>query len=143
MANLSSIYGRGLSYPFRLDPTGSRPAISSEGTLVKEAMAQILKTRQGERPFLTRGGVPYGTKITDALFEDGDAAEDIVKYEVRRALEVWEARIVVTGVTTRQIPTYSGGIEIEATITFRYRATNRDDNFVIPFRTTNPDATVV
>jgi phage baseplate assembly protein W len=142
MVNSSSIFGRGLSYPFKIDSTSNRPAIASEETLVKMSIAQILKTRTWERPFLVRNGVPFGTQITDALFEDGDAAEDIVKYESKRALDTWEPRIVVLGVTTTQTANSSGGVTIEAKIRFKYRSTNREDNFVLPFRSTNPDAQV-
>ena len=130
----SSFFGTGLAYPMRLDKTGARPLVISNDDLIKASIAQILNTDITERPFLTSNGIPFGTRIRRALFQPAEVVMDIAIYECRRALGQWEPRIIVDDVTSEEQPQASGGSAILVTVYFRYRSTNRSDNFVTPFR---------
>lgn len=136
MTTTPAFLGRGFSFPLRLDATGTRPSFSENETLVKESIDAILNTRIGERPHRVRNGVPFGTRLQSVLFSPSTVVVDIAKFDVRRALTTWEPRIVVLNVAadTTQDPTTRAAIVV-VNVTFRYRATNRVDNFVIPYRT--------
>jgi phage baseplate assembly protein W len=131
-----SIFGRGLSYPMQLDAQGIRPLVTSGEDLVLRSIGSIINTDPSERPFLTRGGVPYGTRLRRALFEAPALVIDIFKYEVPTALSTWEPRIIVLDVDAVEVP---GGHYVQGTVRFRYRATNRVDNFVRPYKLSKPD----
>lgn len=124
--------GIGLAYPMQLDPTGSRPLIAVNNALVKASINQILNTDITERPFLSKNGVPFGTRIKRILFQDEDTALAIIQYEVQRALTLWEPRIVVQTVTGFAQQQSDGGALLAVNIAFYYRSTNRPDNMVIP-----------
>jgi phage baseplate assembly protein W len=130
--------GRGFSFPFRLDATLTKPSFSEDEELVRESIDAIINTSVGERPFRVRDGVPYGTRFQELLFNNVKAASDIAKYDVFRALTAWEPRIIVLAVTTDTdfvFPdTNLKGMLLD--VSFRFRATNRIDNFVRPYRTT-------
>lgn len=134
---VTSIYGKALAFPYRLDQDGARPLVVGEEEAVKSSMAVLLSTRKGERPHLVRAGKLYGVSNPDPLFENADGAADIIRMETREALEVWEPRIVVRDVICER-EKIGPRSKIRTTIKFTYRATNRDDNFVVPFRTTEP-----
>lgn len=129
-----SILGHGLAYPMRLDSTGARPAIASEEERVKQSIDQIVNTHITERPFLTRNGVPFGTRIRECLFSSAEIASDIIQHEVKRALDLWEPRIIVVTVDCSEVPQTSGSSVVMTVIGYRYRATSRSDNFIVPFR---------
>jgi phage baseplate assembly protein W len=134
LQGLPSFYGKGLAFPFRLDPTNARPVISQDEQLILDSMNQIINTDIDERPFLTKNGVPFGTRCRRILFDDSQIAISIIQYEVKRALDVWEPRIVVDSVQGDEVVQSDGGALIVALTSFRFRATNRSDNFVTPFR---------
>jgi phage baseplate assembly protein W len=129
-----SIYGTGFSYPLRLDKDNAKLAIARDEALVQEGMRVLLNTAVGEEPFLVKDGVPYGTRAPFVVFEPVAIAQDIIVYDVRRALEVWEPRIIVTGVTVDEA-TLLKRKALVATVRFRYRTTNRNDNLVVPYFT--------
>lgn len=129
--------GRGFSFPLRLNSSSSAPSFTRDEDLVKESIRSILLTRVGERPFRLKGGVPYGTRIFTMLFDSAiDAAVDIGRYDAVRALGAWEPRIIVMSVDgQRALDVNSRLIGVSLTVTYRYRATNRVDNVVVPYRT--------
>ncbi len=133
-SGLPAFYGRGLAYPFRLDQTLARPRISSGEQIILDSMDQIINTDISERPFLSRNGIPFGTRCRRILFDDALIAIDIIQYEIKRALTVWEPRVIVDRVSGSEVPQAQGGALIVAVTSFRFRATNRADNFVTPFR---------
>ena len=49
MADNKGFMGRGFSFPFRVDPSTNRIAMSSAGQDVEEAIRIILRTNLGER----------------------------------------------------------------------------------------------
>ena len=129
----ASILGRGFAYPLRLDVTNSRVELSSEEQSVRESVESILMTDVDERPFVEKDGVPFGTRARRVVFESETVAVDIVEYEVRRALETWEPRIIVDSVDASIVDTGHGGVGIPCLVSWRYRSTNRDDNLVVPY----------
>jgi len=134
LSGLPSFYGTGLAFPMRLDPTGARPLIAKDEALILASMDQIANTDITERPFLTRNGVPYGTRCRRLVFDSAEVAIDIIRYELKRAFDTWEPRIITDSVDADEVPDSHGGSLIVAVTSFRYRATNRPDNFVTPYR---------
>jgi len=129
----TALYGIGYAYPLQAKG-GVGPVLTREEDLVKRSMRCILMTRVGERPRLVRNGVPFGTFLSDGLFESEDAARDMIPYEAKRALTLWEPRIILVGdVTVSSQPTPSGAVRILANIPFRFRSTGQPDNLVQPF----------
>ena len=60
MADNKGFMGRGFSFPFRVDPSTNRIAMSSAGQDVEEAIRIILRTNLGERVMLPEFGQPCG-----------------------------------------------------------------------------------
>ena len=116
--------GTGLAYPMQLDTTKGRPLVVSGQDLVYASIQQILFTDIGERPFVTRNGIPYGTRIRRALFSPAEVAADIIVYETKRALDAWEPRITVTDVQVDKIDNGAGGVILVSTIRATWRNTN-------------------
>lgn len=132
-----SFLGRGFAFPLRLDATQSRPAFSEDEERVKESIHAFISTDIGERPFRVRNGVPYGTRFRSLLFTNSvEAAADIAKFDIKRGLATWEPRIIVLDVTVDTKFVFPGtrmrGLLVN--VPYRYRATNRLDNFVRPYR---------
>ncbi len=129
-----SIFGRGLAYPLRLDPTGARPLVQSETDLVKSSIYRILKTDVSEEPLLSKNGVPFGTRIRHLLFDNEDSVKDILAYETRRALTTWEPRIIVIDVIVVVDAATQGSVKVGSYINYVYRSTSRPDSFIVPYR---------
>lgn len=134
----SSIYGKGLAFPFRLDATGARPALSSEEELVQQSIYSILMTNIGERPFLVKNGIPYGTRLRSITFEDSSIAREILQHDIKLALDTWEPRIVVSAVVVSREEEALNRAVIWSRVLYRYRSTNRPDNYVVPYRVSRP-----
>ena len=64
MADNKGFMGRGFSFPFRVDPSTNRIAMSSAGQDVEEAIRIILRTNLGERVMLPE----FGTAAGEFLF---------------------------------------------------------------------------
>jgi phage baseplate assembly protein W len=103
-------------------------------------MDTIINTDINERPFLVKNGQPYGTRIKRALFSPASVAASIISYEIPRALNLWEPRIIVQGTKCSQV-NVATGVQIIANTSFRFRSTNRADNFVVPFLLVGVDQT--
>ena len=114
---MSSVFGRGLSFPPRVGSDGR--LVWSEGEAnIRESIAVVLKTEPGERV-----GVPeFGAGLGRFLFEPNNAATHArMQDAIVRALERWERRIAVEGV---EIVADSADAELAlATITYRLVAT--------------------
>jgi len=108
--------------------------IAREEDLVRQSMEMIALTDVSERPFVTRNGVPFGTRIRRALFSPPDVAGDIVRFELKRAFDLWEPRVIVEFVTAEQTRDATGSVAIVSNTFYRFRSTNRSDNYVLPFR---------
>ena len=114
---MSSVFGRGLSFPPRVGADGR--LVWSEGEAnIRESIAVLLKTEPGERV-----GVPeFGAGLGRFLFEPNNAATHArMQDAIVRALERWERRIAVEGVEIAADP---ADAELAlATITYRLVAT--------------------
>jgi hypothetical protein len=128
--------GVGWSFPLRIDPNKNTVVTSENDDRIYESIRIIIETDQDERPFCMKNGVKFGTRVKRALFENVETAIDIAKYDVKRALDVWEPRIYVTSVNAYKTMIGNlAGIAID--ISWRYRSTNRADNKVFPFSSPN------
>lgn len=128
MADNKAFMGRGFSFPFRVDPSTNRIAMSSAEQDVEEAIRLILRTNLGERVMLPE----FGTAAGEFLFSDS-RAERIAALEesVREALEQWEPRIMDIDVSASREGGSSGVLEIN--ISYTLRVTNNQFNMVYPF----------
>ncbi len=128
MADNKAFMGRGFSFPFRVDPSTNRIAMSSAEQDVEEAIRLILRTNLGERVMLPE----FGTAAGEFLFSDS-RAERIAALEesVREALEQWEPRIMDVDVSASREGGSSGVLEIN--ISYTLRVTNNQFNMVYPF----------
>lgn len=128
MADNKAFMGRGFSFPFRVDPSTNRIAMSSAEQDVEEAIRLILRTNLGERVMLPE----FGTAAGEFLFSDS-RAERIVALEesVREALEQWEPRIMDVDVSASREGGSNGVLEIN--ISYTLRVTNNQFNMVYPF----------
>lgn len=128
MADNKSFMGRGFKFPFSVDPSTNRIAMSSAEEDIKEAIRIILRTNVGERVMLPR----FGTAAGDFIFSD-NRAERIAALEssVREALERWEPRISDIDVTADNSMGNKNAVEIN--IRYTVRMTNNRFNMVYPF----------
>jgi phage baseplate assembly protein W len=114
---MSSIFGKSLSFPPRVDPDG-RFVWSSGEDNVRESIAVILRTEPGERV-----GLPdFGAGLARFLFEPNTVATHTrMQDAIRRALDRWERRIQVEAI---DVAAHPGDPETAvATITYRLVAT--------------------
>jgi uncharacterized protein len=127
MNGASEIVGTGLAFPLRVDRQGAVALISGSDD-INEAITLILSTAQGERPMRPL----FGCGIHDYVFESIDAYTiGRLEREVRIALDRWEPRIEVTGITVDTSEAESGRLPID--IAYVVRATNDRRNLVYPF----------
>lgn len=79
-----NIQGSTISFPFRPDHRGSLATIADKSTILAEAIADILETRQGERVMVPDYGIPdFVFSVQDFSFAARLAfhlEEQIVKY---------------------------------------------------------------
>ncbi|GAB2484553.1 GPW/gp25 family protein [Jatrophihabitans fulvus] len=129
--------GTGWAFPMRTDATGRIALVSAERE-IEESIRLILATAPGERPMRPE----FGCAVHDYVFAPADAgtAGDIA-YAVRVALERWEPRITLTGVTVRFDAVDAGTLYID--IEYAVRGTNDPRNLVFPFYVIPPHEEVV
>lgn len=128
MADNKSFMGRGFKFPFSVDPSTNRIAMSSAEDDIKEAIMIILRTNIGERVMLPQ----FGTTAADFLFSD-NRAERIAALEssVKESLERWEPRISDIEVSAQSGSGSKNMVEIN--ISYIVRMTNNQFNMVYPF----------
>ena len=128
MADNKSFMGRGFKFPFSVDPSTNRIAMSSAEEDIKEAIRIILRTNVGERVMLPE----FGTAAGDFIFSD-NRAERIAALEssVREALERWEPRI--TDIDAQADTAAGSKNVVEINIRYTVRMTNNQFNMVYPF----------
>lgn len=131
---LPNLLGRGLKYPLQFSPNGGLAMVEGDA-LVHQSIKEILLTVVGERPFVVRNGVPYGSRIPTYLFQSAEHVRDSIIFEVKRALDTWEPRIIVNYTTVTDVAP-SGDRDprlVRVDVNFRYRSDNRADNMVLDF----------
>lgn len=123
------MFGRGLAFAVRREGPGRAPLAMSEGdACVREAIEIILSTRKGER--VMRPG--FGCDLDRLLFApNNESTRAAAEFEVRDALENWEPRIDILGVSA-QAAGERGEVLL---IDIRYRVISTDNryNLVFPF----------
>ena len=114
---MSSIFGKGLSFPPRVGADGRM--VWSEGeTGIRESITVILKTDPGERMGLSE----FGAGLGRYLFEPNSATTHArMEDSITQALGQWEPRIAVESVEIA--PDESDAESAIATITYRLVAT--------------------
>lgn len=135
-AATANLLGTGLAYPVQRSEVGGLRKVSGED-LVKQSIREILDTPIGEgiRAFDIRNGVPYGTRMGRYLFENVQIIEELANYEIKRALDTWEPRVVCTAVyvtAPADARDPFGRRTVLLNPQYILRATNRPDNLVVP-----------
>jgi phage baseplate assembly protein W len=122
---MTSVFGRGLSFPPRVGADGRM--VWSEGeTSIRESIIVVLKTEPGERV----GVADFGAGLGRYLFEPNNAATHArMEDSIRRALEEWEPRITVESVEIAADP--SDAESAITTITYRLVATDARERITI------------
>ncbi|HET7404218.1 MAG TPA: GPW/gp25 family protein [Usitatibacter sp.] len=114
---MSSVFGRGISFPPRVGADG-RMVWSDGEANIRESIAVALRTEPGERV-----GVPeFGAGLGRYLFEPNNAMTHArMQDAILRSLARWEGRIQVEGVDI--VPDAADPESALATITYRLVAT--------------------
>jgi uncharacterized protein len=127
MSNAADFIGRGISFPMRVDQSGSL-AMTSGTDDIDASMRVVLLTAPGERvmrPF-------FGCRVWDLLFEPINANTlGLMADAVREAIGRWEPRVDLEDVDLDVDPAQPGRVLIN--LTYRVRATNDRRNLVYPF----------
>lgn len=118
--------GKGWALPVRPGADGGIEMVAGEQA-VAQAIWTILATAPGERV----GRPDFGCGIHDLVFSPADGGTAAAVGEsVRRALELWEPRIDVTGVGVESRPDES---RLLIRVEYRLRAAPGVYNLVFPF----------
>jgi phage baseplate assembly protein W len=124
---VSEIIGTGVAFPLRVDRQGAIALVSGSDD-INEAITLILSTAQGERPMRPL----FGCGIHDYVFESIDAYTiGRLEREVRIAIDRWEPRIEIAGLSIDTSEAEVGKLAIE--LDYIVRATNDRRNLVYPF----------
>jgi Bacteriophage baseplate protein W len=127
MNNYSPFVGRGVAFPFRIAPDGGL-ALAEGDEEIAESIRLILGTSPGERPMRPAFGCP----IHDYVFAPADATTaSLIAADVRQALNRWEPRIDLLGVTVEQDEDQDNLLLIH--IAYSIREANDRRNLVFPF----------
>ena len=98
MTRIGNLYGRGFSFPPRIDANGG--FAWSEGTQnIHEAIKVILLTDIGERLMLTE----FGAGLKQFLYEPNTIeTRRLIEEQITQALEQWEPRIQLQEVSVEE-----------------------------------------
>ena len=119
--------GNGWSFPLRTDATGGIALVSRERE-IEESIRLILGTSPGERPMRPE----FGCRVHDYVFAPADAeTASGIAAEVRIALERWEPRIDLEGVTVNPDPLDPTVLYID--VRYSLGTSNDPRNLVFPF----------
>ncbi len=123
----SNFIGRGLSFPMRVDHTGSI-ALSGGTEEIDASMRVVISTAPGERLMRPQ----FGCRIWDLIFEpiNGNTL-GLMAFAVREAIAQWETRVEVEDVDV--VPDDSREGTVLITVSYRVKATNDRRNLVYPF----------
>ena len=125
-----SFLGRGLAYPIQIATKGGL-ALTEGETLVTQSISEILLTDINERPFTVKEGVPFGSRLPSYLFRSAEEVRDLATFEVKRALDLWEPRIVVNyvEVTDHRADGAEDPRYVRIVVNYRYRSSNMNTNW--------------
>jgi phage baseplate assembly protein W len=121
------LLGTGVAFPFRGDGRG-RIALASGEADVEQAIRIILSTAPGDRPMRPE----FGCDIHEFVFDQADAATfGHMDRAIRRALDRWEPRISVTGITFDEAQDELGMLLVD--IRYELRTSSSPRNLIYPF----------
>lgn len=127
MSDPTDFVGRGLSWPLRVDQSGSL-ATTAPHDGVEGAMRLILGTAPGERVMRPL----FGCRIWNLLFEPINANTlGLMEEAVREAIGRWEPRVDLEDVRVLPDGRSHGAVQIH--VTYTIKATNDRRNLVHPF----------
>lgn len=123
----SDFVGRGISFPLRVDSTGSI-AMTSGADDITASLTMVLSTAPGERLMRPE----FGCKIWQLLFEPINANTlGLMGEAVREAVARWEPRVDLTDLRVEPVAGSVGEVRIE--LDYTVRVTNDRRNLVYPF----------
>ncbi len=129
MSEPSDFVGRGISFPMRIDQTGSIAMTGGVDDL-NSSLRAILMTAPGERVMRPA----FGCRIWELLFEPINANTiGLMTEAVREAVGRWEPRVDLDDVVVEPDGQRAGAVMIR--LDYRVRATNDKRNLVFPFYT--------
>jgi phage baseplate assembly protein W len=127
MSDASEFIGRGVSFPLRVDQSGSI-AMTSGASDIDSSIRMILTTAPGERVMRPL----FGCRIWELLFEPINANTiGMMGEAVREAISRWEPRVTLERLEIVPDPGAFGVVQIQ--LDYRVRATNDRRNLVYPF----------
>ena len=104
---------KGLQYPVKITNTGGTFARNFDSQAIKAGLTQLILTQRGERPMRS----DFGTITRAALFEPLDAQLlSQVETSIRDAIDRYEPRVVLRGVSVRSNEDSRLSIIVEFTI---------------------------
>lgn len=127
MSDAADFIGRGISFPFRVDQSGSIATTSGVGD-IDSSIRMVLMTAPGERLMRPE----FGCAIWQLLFEPINANTlGRMSEAVRESVSRWEPRVTLEDV--RVVPEPGSIGEVKIHIDYIVRTTNDRRNLVYPF----------
>lgn len=127
MSNAADFVGRGISFPMRVDQSGTI-AMTSGSDDIDASIRVVLLTAPGERVMRPL----FGCRIWELMFEPINANTlGLMSDAVREAVGRWEPRVELEDVTVEPDAAQQGRVLIN--VRYRVRATNDRRNLVYPF----------
>jgi len=127
MSDSSEFVGRGISFPLRVDQSGSI-AMTNGASDIDSSLRMVITTAPGERLMRPE----FGCRIWELVFEPINANTlGLMGEAVREAVARWEPRVTLNDVRIEPRPGTVGVVQIE--LDYVIRATNDRRNLVYPF----------
>ncbi len=127
MSNASEFIGKGVSFPLRVDQSGSI-AMTGGADDIDASIRMVLLTAPGERLMRPE----FGCRIWELVFEPINANTlGLMGEAVREAVARWEPRVQVEDIEIEPEPGAIGAVNIR--IDYQVKATNDRRNLVYPF----------
>ncbi len=124
---IKDFLGQGWKFPVNIDANGNM-AVSLYEQDIRESVQVILSTARGERVMQP----DFGCGIFDLAFAVlNTSIAGMIEENVRKALTLWEPRIIVENVSVSMDMAEEGKVLIS--IDYKVRATNNEFNLVYPY----------
>lgn len=120
--------GQGWAFPPRFEARTGAAARRTAEADIAESLRVLFGTRPGERVMQP----DYGCRLADLVFEPMNSPTRIaIEVAIRRAIQFFEARIILDRVQVEPADWPGGRLDI--ILTYTIRATNSRHNMVFPF----------